>query len=392
MILDLKKDILNNEDFDGIMRKRNECILKSEVESLYEAWKSSQVKLEEISRHRNIISKSFSKDNIDKAKMLSDQHKVLEADAKANKDKFDNYMLRIPNLISNDVVEGKNADNNVEVYRNMDPEVLDSKHHEDILLASNFIKKQETVNMSGSRFMCLYGLGASFERKLGNLAIDKCIEYGFIEAAPPVLVHAQSMINTGQLPKFDGEYFNSEQRCLIPTSEVSLANLYTNTCFDLDDLPIQVVAFTPCFRKEAGSLGKDTKGLIRLHQFSKVEMFVITHQENSKEIHEDMINITTKILEYFELPYRIVSVCSGDMGFTAFKQFDVEVWMPSQKKYVEVASISNCNQFQSRRMKTKYRTRDNVDTLVHTLNGTAVAPGRVIASLVEHGYDLRDLI
>lgn len=405
MLLDIKHDIINNADaFNQMMKKRgHDDITAEHVQVLYTEWLEAKNAFDDVSRELNQLSKNFDPMQKDHAKNISQKRSELSMVASQKHQTLQDYVLHIPNLLHHDAPYGVSDADNIAIHHYGEALPASGRHHEEVLQDAGYIMKDEAVTMSGSRFMCLQGDAAYLERKLINYVMNKCRQDGFLEVSVPVLVKDHALVNTGKLPKFAGDFFtidaqnsiesrdHTHYQCLIPTGEVSLANLYANKTLQLQDLPIKLMTMTPCFRKEAGSLGRDTKGLIRLHQFNKVEMFAFTAPEDSENMHQHMLKMTQSILEDLQLPYRIISICSGDIGFTAARQFDIEVWMPGQGKYVEVASISNCWNFQSRRMKTKYITDDKCSALVHTLNGTAIASGRIIAALAEHGRDFQAL-
>ena len=244
--------------------------------------------------------------------------------------------------------------------------------------------------ISGSRFSILKGLLSKLERALSNLMLDIAHEFGYEEISPPLLVRDSAMVSTGQLPKFAKEAFKTtDDYWLIPTAEVPLANMVCDKILDETTIPQRFAALTHCFRSEAGSAGKDTRGMIREHQFKKVELVSIVTPENSSSEHERMTNIACEVLRRLKLPYRKMLLCSGDMGFSAQKTYDLEVWIPSQNKYREISSCSNCGDFQARRMKARYKNLQGENTLVHTLNGSSLAIGRTIVAILEN-YQMAD--
>lgn len=270
------------------------------------------------------------------------------------------------------------------------------RSHKEIGKFNNAMDFDCASKISGSRFALLSGSLARFERALGSFMLDVAVKNGYVEVSPPLMVNDSALYNTGQLPKFEDDLFCSSGHYLVPTAEVPLTNMVANSLLNKEDLPLRYTACTPCFRKEAGSAGKDTSGMIRLHQFNKVELVSITTQEQSADEHERMTCIAESILEKFGLPYRRVLLCDGDMGFSAAKTYDIEVWMPSQNMYREISSCSNCTDFQSKRMKTKYIDCGQ-KKFVHTLNGSSLAIGRLIAALLENfqkadgSFDILDL-
>ena len=382
MILNIKYILSNKDEFDHFMKNRNETIRSTDIEDAYIKWRDVNLELEDISAQLNRASKSFDKNKITHCKELTEKRKLLEKVEHEKKNALEYIIERVPNILD-DVPLGKDSSDNMVIdYFGTKPEIHHPVHHEDIAKSLHLWGRDEAVEMSGSRFVLLTGKLAKLERVLGQHVLNMLLDKGFMEMSVPYIVKENSMYNTGQLPKFSGEYFSFEDRCLISTGEIPLLNYFANKT--LDNLPIKVTTLSPCFRKEAGSLGKDTKGLIRLHQFHKVEMIAITKPEESHSMHKELLNQVKEILDILELHYRVIEICSGDIGFTAQKQFDIEVWMPSQNNYVEVASCSNCGEFQARRMKTKHIKEDGSKEFVHTLNSTALACGRIIAAILEN--------
>lgn len=404
MQLDIHKHILQDrENFSLMLKNRKSDISIGKIESLYQAFKAAQIKHDSLASEHNRLSKNFNQENLYKmqnesdkknkalnemhhAKNLSDEKNKALNEMRHARSAYEEYISCVPNLLHEDTQYGDSEKDNLEIYRNKNPEennsIDETRRHHDVILA-DYLAKEEATNMSGSKFIAMKGKLATLERKLTSMALDKCIANNFIEASVPALVKSDAMFNTGQFPKFANDFFMIENQCLIPTGEVPLGNLYCRKIIKNHDLPIKLTALTPCFRKESGSLGKDTRGMIRVHQFNKVEMFAICKPKDSNKVHQDLLKMSQSIVDDLDLPYRIVSICSGDIGFTAARQYDIEVWMPGQKKYVEVASISNCWDFQSRRMQIQYEDNDGKH-LTHTLNATALAPGRIIAALAEN--------
>lgn len=381
------KNITQHPDlFDWSMQARGESMRAKDVVVLYDDWREVQAKLEEIAARLNSLSKSFTPENREEAIKLNQSKEELHLEAKSKRNKLDHLLDRLPNLLDNKVPMGKSEHENMVVeYCGVKPEIANPRHHEDIALELGMWSRDEAVRMSGSRFICLTDKLAKLERVLGQFVLEKNIEVGFTEISVPYLVHKHALYNTGQLPKFTEDFFQLDDFALIPTGEVPLVNYYSGkTLENLAQNPIKITAQTPCFRSEAGSLGRDTKGLIRVHQFQKVEMVAITTPEESESMHFYLLDQVKNTLDLLGLHYRVIEICSGDIGFTAARQFDVEVWMPGQNKYVEVSSCSNCKDFQSRRMKTKYRDSEGKMNFVHTLNCTGIACGRIVAAILEN--------
>ena len=294
------------------------------------------------------------------------------------------------NLPAADVPDGDDEAGNVETSRWGAPRVgASAKDHSDLGEAMGLLDFEAAAKMSGARFAVLKGGLARLERAIGQFMLDlQTTEHGYLEVNPPYLVRDDAMFGTGQLPKFEEDLFRVGEHLLIPTAEVSLTNLVREMITPEEELPLRLTALTPCFRAEAGSAGRDTRGLIRQHQFHKVEMVSITTPEKSDEEHERMTTCAEAVLQKLELPYRRMLLCKGDMGFSAKKTFDLEVWLPSQDTYREISSISNCGDFQARRMDARFkRTAGGKPEFVHTLNGSGLAVGRTLVAVMENYQD-----
>ncbi len=303
-------------------------------------------------------------------------------------EKLKDLMLRIPNLPHKSVPIGKDESENVEVRRWGKPKdfSFEPKPHWEIGERLGIFDFVRAGKISGSRFVILKGWGAKLERALINFMLDLHSRKGYKEVWPPHLVRPEILIGTGQLPKFEEELYKCERDdlYLIPTAEVPLTNLFKDEILSEDDLPIYMVSYTPCYRREAGSYGKDIRGIIRQHQFNKVELVKIVKPEHSYEELEKLTADAEDVLRLLGLPYRVVLLCTGDMGFASAKTYDIEVWFPSQGKYREVSSCSNCEDFQARRMNTRYRDAKGKLHFVHTLNGSGLAIGRTLAAILEN--------
>jgi seryl-tRNA synthetase len=264
--------------------------------------------------------------------------------------------------------------------------VISGKPHEELGTALGLMDFEAAAKMSGARFTVLKGPLARLERALGQFMLDVHTEqHGYVEVNPPLLVRDQAMVGTAQLPKFEEDLFKAGlEHFLIPTAEVPLTNLVRESILSESELPLRFTALTPCFRAEAGSAGRDTKGMLRQHQFMKCELVSITTPEQSAAEHERMLGCAEVILKKLDLPYRVMTLCTGDMGFAAAKTFDIEVWMPAQKTYREISSVSTCNDFQARRMEARYRGADGKIAHVHTLNGSGIAVGRALIAVMEN--------
>ena len=312
-----------------------------------------------------------------------DELKKLEVEIK-------DLLLSIPNIIDESVPKGKSEDDNVVVYEDVENRKefkFKPLSHYEIGEKLKILDFETASKLSGSRFSIFVGKGAKLERALIQFMLDLHVENGYKEIFPPFLVNRKTMTGTGQLPKFEEDLYKisgEEDLFLIPTAEVPLTNMYADSVIDEKDLPIQMTAYTACFRREAGSYGKDTKGLIRNHQFDKVELVWITTPQNSMEILERMRRDAERVLKLLKLPYRVVELCSYDLGFSSSKTYDLEVWMPSENRFREISSCSNCKDFQARRMNTRYRRLDGKLDYVHTLNGSGLAVGRTFAAILEN--------
>lgn len=308
--------------------------------------------------------------------------------------KQNQLLLILPNLIEASTPVGKTEEDNVEVRKWGNPKDFDFTpiDHADLGEKLGMLDFESAAKITGARFVVYKGALARLERALINFMLDHQASKGFTEMMTPFIAHERSLIGTGNLPKFADQLFklNSEQPWyLIPTSEVTLTNLKRDQIIDEAEFPFLYAAYSPCFRSEAGSHGKDVKGLIRMHQFNKVEMVGICTASQSAGIHEKMVQSSTEILEKLGLPYRVLALCSGDIGFASQKTFDLEVWVPSQKKYREISSISNCGDFQARRANIRVRNKEGKVEFAHTLNGSGLAVGRTVVAILEN-YQQKD--
>lgn len=314
----------------------------------------------------------------------------LEPQTKELKAKIDALLLELPNLPNKTTPIGKSEEENIEVKRWGDEYIPNNKKilpHWEIGEKLGIIESERAVKVAQSRFIALIGAGAALERALINFMLDKQIEAGYTEVMPPVLINSESLTGTGQLPKFADESFKCEKDdlWLTPTAEVPLTNLYRQEILNLEQLPIHHCAYTPCFRREAGSYGRDMKGLIRLHQFNKVELVKLVHPDTSEQEHQAMLQNAEGILQALKLPYRVIELCTGDLGFSAAKCYDLEVWLPSANTYREISSCSNCHDFQARRADIRFKEKGKKGThYVHTLNGSGLAVGRTMAAILEN--------
>ncbi|NJN75401.1 MAG: serine--tRNA ligase [Synechococcaceae cyanobacterium RL_1_2] len=319
---------------------------------------------------------------------------ALEPAVKEQKTELEAALLVYPNFPADSTPIGKNENENVEVRRWGDELKTSVKvlPHDEIAQKLGLIEFERAVKVAQSRFVCLQGAGAALERALINFMIDRHTAHGYTEVMPPFLVSSESLKGTGQLPKFAEDSFKcqDDDLWLTPTAEVPVTNLYRGEFLDGEELPIHHCAFTPCFRREAGSYGRDTKGLIRLHQFNKVEMVKFVKPETSAEEHEKLVADAEAILQALKLPYRVVELCTGDLGFSANKCYDLEVWLPAAQTYREISSCSNFGDFQARRANIRFKTKGQKGSdFVHTLNGSGLAVGRTMAAVLEN-YQLED--
>jgi seryl-tRNA synthetase len=326
---------------------------------------------------------------------VGDEIKAMDEKLRLVEEQYQALTLRIPNLPHSSVPVGKSSEENVEVRRWGKPTELsfDPKSHVDLGEHLKIIDFERAGKMSGARFALYRGAGARLERALIQFMLDlHTSEHGYQEVIPPFMVSRDAMTGTGQLPKFEEDLFKTHvadrELFLIPTSEVPLTNMYREEIIEAGALPYYLTAYSPCFRSEAGSYGKDTRGLIRLHQFQKVELVKIVEPDHSYEELEKMVQNAEKVLQLLELPYRVLLLCSGDMGFSATKTYDLEVWLPSQNTYREISSCSNCEDFQARRAQIRYRSEPQAKPkLAHTLNGSGLAVGRTFVAILENYQD-----
>ncbi len=394
-MLDIKWIRENPADFDAAMQKRGAEFKASEILKFDEEKRKKTALIQELQAKRNKFAQEIAvvkKSGGDASAMLEDSKKVNQELAAAENDfsideKLNEILSTIPNVPALLVPQGADENDNVEIEKFGEPRKFSftPKAHDDLGEGLKMLDFEQSALMSGARFSTLSGSLARLERALSNFMLDVALENNYTEVSPPNLVKSNAMYASGQLPKFSEEAFiTTDGYWLIPTSEVSLVNLVAKKTLSENDLPIRFTAYTPCFRREAGSAGKDTKGLIRQHQFKKVELVSITTPEQSEAEHERMTNVSCEILRRLNLPFRKILLCSGDMGFAAIKTYDLEVWLPSQNKYREISSCSNCGDFQARRGAIKYKNKDGKTNFAHTLNGSALAVGRTLLAILEN--------
>lgn len=372
------------EELRNLDEKRRELILKTEQLKQYR-----NTVTEEISQLKR--NKEDASAKIAEMKQVGEDVKATDALLAEVEEKLEYIASRLPNIAAADVPVGEDENENVEIRREGTPRVFDfePKPHWEVAEALDILDFERGAKVSGSRFLYYKGLGARLERAIYNYMIDLHVEkHGYTEMITPYLVNEQSMYGTGQFPKFKEDVFqiNDERNLtLIPTAEVPLTNYYANEILEEAQLPIYFTALSPSFRSEAGSAGRDTRGLIRLHQFNKVEMVKFATPETSFEELEKMTDNAEDVLRGLGLPFRTIVLCTGDMGFSASKTYDVEVWIPAQDTYREISSCSNCVDFQARRAKIRYRqTETGKIELLHTLNGSGLAVGRTVAAILEN--------
>ena len=350
---------------------------------------------EKLEQLKKTLSKSKDKSNFEKSKKISEEISKLASQQVRAQDKLNELLFILPNLALDDVPIGKDEKSNklIDKFGKIKKFSFKPKSHIEIGSINNDIDFDASVKLSGSRFVVLRNKIALLERALINFMLDvHTTEFNYTEISPPLIVNEDVMFGTGQLPKFEEDQFeikfeNSDQRkFLIPTAEVSLTNLVRNTIINKELLPQRYVASTPCFRKEAGSYGKDTKGMIRQHQFYKVELVSIVEPNNCISELDRMVNCVKKLLEMLEIPYQVILLSTGDMGFSAEKTFDIEAWIPSENKYREISSCSSCGSFQARRMGAKYKSQKG-NEFVGTLNGSGLAVGRLMIALLENNQN-----
>ena len=324
--------------------------------------------------------------------MLSNEIQILQKKFDVLNNKLEKELLLIPNIPDDDVPEGTDESSNLELEKIIYKQSDNGPDHVEIGELIELLDFNTANKLSGSRFVVLKGKLAQLQRALIKFMLDEAASNGYEEYYVPYIVNSESLIGTGQLPKFEDDQFSvGEGKYLIPTAEVPLTNILRNEAISVDDIPIKMTAHTPCFRAEAGSYGKDTRGMIRQHQFEKIELVQITHPNNSMDCLENLLDNACEILKKLELPYQIVELCAGDLGFSSAKTFDIEVWMPSQNKYREISSCSNFTDFQARRSNIKFKSKEG-NSFAHTINGSGLAVGRCLIALIENNFDGKDTI
>jgi len=394
----LKEIRLDFSQFEKSLEKRSLKIDFNNIKKLDYLNRSLIQKKEALEKEKKDISKSKDETLFKKSKEISIELETVSENQKKVKDELDNILSNIPNIPHSDVPNGNDEGDNVEIGKSGTiPEFgFKPKSHYELGENLEMLDFNLATKTTGSRFVFVKNKLALLERALSNFMLDTHInQNGYQEISPPLIASDSTMYGTGQLPKFENDQFEikfdqgSDRKFLIPTAEVILTNIVKDKIVDLKDLPMRFVASTPCFRKEAGSYGKDTKGMIRQHQFYKVEMVSIVEKDKCLDELERMTKCATNILDQLELPYRKVILCSGDMGFSAEKTYDIEVWLPSENKYREISSCSSCSTFQAQRMKARYKNEKKETVFAGTLNGSGLAIGRTLIAILEN-YQQKD--
>ena len=388
------KDIRDNiDDFIKLILKRNVKIDKNNIIDLDKNNRKLIQEKEKLEKEKKDISKSKDKTLFEKSKKISLEIEKISKLQSDTKKKLDDIFSSIPNVPLSDVPEGKDENSNVEIEKKgtIKNFGFKPKSHYELGNNLNMLDFDLATKTTGSRFVFIKNKFALLERALSNFMLDNHInKNGYTEISPPLMASESTMYGTGQLPKFETDQFEvklddkTERKFLIPTAEVILTNMVKDRILNQKDLPMRLVASTPCFRKEAGSYGKDTKGMIRQHQFYKVELVSIVEPQNCIDELERMTNCATGLLDLLKIPYRKIILSTGDMGFSAEKTYDIEVWLPSENKYREISSCSSCGSFQARRMKARYKNDKKETLFVGTLNGSGLAVGRTLIAILEN--------
>ena len=397
-MLDIKKFRIDSENFiagierrgkgdfgSGSLAKLDEqrrAILK-EVEALKNKKKTESAKIPELKKQGQDVDGLLAE-----MKKISDKTKELDKEVAEIEDKIEDLLLGIPNIPYESVPDGKDDSANVEIRKIGEVPVKNFREqaHWELGDKLDILDFERAGKITGSRFTVYKGLGARLERSVINFMLNTHVDNGYTEVMTPFMVNRRAMTGTGQLPKFEEDLFavNAKDYFLIPTAEVPVTNLHSGEILNAEEVPKNYVAYTACFRKEAGAAGRDTKGLIRQHQFNKVELVKLVQPENSYEELDKLLVNAESILKKLELPYRVVKLCTGDLGFSAAMTYDIEVWMPSYGRYVEISSCSNFEDYQARRANIRMRNADNKPVFVHTLNGSGLAVGRTVAAILEN--------
>ncbi len=380
------------------LQSRNYDFNIESYERLEAQRKKHQTETEDLQAKRNILSKEYGllkKEGKDdpalNSKIETIKTELDKCSSKLNdiQSSLKEFLLDIPNLPADSVPNGSSEENNIKIRDYGEPQILKGKDHLEI---TSMIDTESANLLAGSRFAVLIGQIAKLQRALIAFMLDKAEEHGYTEHYLPMVANSESLTSTGQLPKFSEDLFQlTDDYYLIPTAEVPLTNMYRDQILDMKAFPLKLSAHTSCFRSEAGSYGKDTKGLIRQHQFEKVELVQICQPEKSFEALENLTSNAETVLKELNLPYQVVELCTGDLGFSAAKTYDLEVWIPSQETFREISSCSNCTDFQARRAKIRFK-EGGTSKLVHTLNGSALAAGRALIAVIENNFDQKSTI
>jgi seryl-tRNA synthetase len=399
---DIRRIREDGEAFDAAMKRRGLESVSAGILEADAAWRAGTTELQSLQQRRNEASKQIgvlkrekqdASGLIDEVAGIKSRMQELEEEGRALEARVEEMVGALPNRLGDDVPDGADEDENQEIRRTgAAPNfAFTPRDHVAIGEGLGLMDFASAAKLSGARFVFLKGMLSRLERGLANFMLDhQTKEYGYTEVSPPLLVHEHALYGTGQLPKFrDQQFGTTDGFWLIPTSEVPLANIVAGEILDAADLPMRMTAYTPCFRSEAGAAGRDTRGLIRMHQFGKVEMVSIAHPDHSAAEHERMTECAEDILKRLGLAFRTVVLCSGDTGFSAHKTYDIEVWLPGQDdgagRYREISSCSNCGDFQARRMKARFRREEGKATeFVHTMNGSGLAVGRTLIAILEN--------
>ena len=394
----------NAQEFDAAMKLRGYSESQSVlILKLDEKRRALQTELQELQSERNAKSKEIGKvksqggdaqEIMDAVAAMKTRMGELEEEERTVADSLNQHLAGLPNIMAGDVPEGADEDDNEELHKWGEIKSKSGPEHWEIGEKLGLMDFETAAKLSGSRFVLLSGGLARMERALAQFFLDTHSgEHGYVETSPPLLVRDSALYGTGQLPKFAEDQFSTKEtdHFMIPTAEVPLTNIVADMIVVEEELPRRYCAFTPCFRSEAGSAGRDTRGMLRQHQFYKVEMVSVTAPEESEAEHERMLGCAEAVLKKLEIPFRTVKLCSGDTGFGARKTYDIEAWLPGQETYREISSVSNCWDFQARRMKARCRAKGEKQTrFVHTLNGSGVAVGRALIAVMENYYDPAD--
>ena len=380
------------------LQSRNYDFNIESYERLEAQRKKHQTETEDLQAKRNILSKEYGllkkegkDDSALNSKIETIKTELDKCSSKLNdiQSSLKEFLLDIPNLPADSVPNGSSEENNIKIRDYGEPQILKGKDH---LGITSMIDTESANLLAGSRFAVLIGKIAKLQRALIAFMLDKAEEHGYTEHYLPMVANSESLTSTGQLPKFSEDLFQlTDDYYLIPTAEVPLTNMYRDQILDMKAFPLKLSAHTSCFRSEAGSYGKDTKGLIRQHQFEKVELVQICHPEKSFEALENLTSNAETVLKELNLPYQVVELCTGDLGFSAAKTYDLEVWIPSQETFREISSCSNCTDFQARRARIRFK-EGGTSKLVHTLNGSALAAGRALIAVIENNFDQKSTI